>query len=91
MNINLNNIGIRPEMMGAGTVGAERETANASQASRAKPNLEITAGVADLESSEPVADVPASALERNDALGNLVNSAFNLPPPPMPAFDMVRA
>ena len=86
MNVNLNNIGIRPEMMGTGTVSAERETTNASQVSRATTNLEITTGAAGLESSEPVADVPASALERNDALGNLVNSAFNLPPPPMPAF-----
>ena len=86
MNINLNNIGIRPEMMGAGPVSAEHETVNAAQVSRTTPNLEITAGVAGLESSEPVADVPVSALVRNDALGNLVNSAFNLPPPPMPAF-----
>ena len=87
MNINLNNIGIRPEMMGAGTVNVQSETAKASQVSRATSNLEITAGVAGLESSEPVADVPASALERNDPLGNLINSAFNLPPPPMPAFS----
>ena len=86
MNINLNNIGIRPEMMGTGTVSVESETVKASKISRETPNLEITAGVAGLENSEPVADVPASALERNDALGNLVNSAFNLPPPPMPAF-----
>ena len=86
MNINLNNIGIRPEMMGTGTVSVESETVKASKVSRETPNLEITAGVAGLENSEPVADVPASALERNDALGNLVNSAFNLPPPPMPAF-----
>ena len=86
MNINLNNIGIRPEMMGTGTVSVESETVKASKVSRETPNLEITAGVAGLENFEPVADVPASALERNDALGNLVNSAFNLPPPPMPAF-----
>jgi len=87
MNINLNNIGIRPEMMGTGTVSAERETATASRVPHTSSNLEITAGVAGLESSEPVADVPASALERNDALGNLINSAFNLPPPPMPTFS----
>lgn len=86
MNINLNNIGIRPEMMGTGTVSMQSETVKASQVSRTSSNLEITAGVAGLESSEPVTDVPASALERNDALGNLINTAFNLPPPPMPAF-----
>ena len=39
-----------------------------------------------LQGSEPVADVPASALSRDDDLGRLVASAFNLPPPPVPAF-----
>ena len=32
-------------------------------------------------------DVPESALTRNDTLGTLVSSAFNLPAPPMPKFD----
>ena len=39
-----------------------------------------------LESSEPVVDVPDEALLRDDALGKLVKSVFNLPPPPMPTF-----
>lgn len=34
-----------------------------------------------------VANIPEGALRRDDALGNLVLSAFNLPPPPMPSFS----
>ena len=43
--------------------------------------------LAALASAEPVADVSDAALSRDDALGKLVSSAFNLPPPPMPAFS----
>lgn len=32
------------------------------------------------------AEIPESALTRDDELGNLIGRAFNLPPPPMPAF-----
>ncbi len=32
------------------------------------------------------AEIPAAALTRDDALGKLVDSAFALPPPPMPNF-----
>lgn len=38
-----------------------------------------------LKGSEPVSEVPEGAIRRDDALGNLVNSAFNLAPPPMPS------
>jgi len=31
-------------------------------------------------------EIPDAALSRDDTLGQLVQSAFNLPPPPMPAF-----
>jgi len=34
-----------------------------------------------------ISNVPDAALDRNDALGRLISSAFNMPPPPMPAFD----
>jgi hypothetical protein len=33
------------------------------------------------------AAIPESALRRDDGLGMLVAAAFNLPPPPMPAFE----
>lgn len=39
-----------------------------------------------LQGSEPTADIPEAALSRDDDLGKLVNSVFNLPPPPMPSF-----
>lgn len=39
-----------------------------------------------LASSEPVSAVPDSAIARDDDLGKLMQAAFNLPPPPMPAF-----
>jgi len=39
-----------------------------------------------LAASEPIMEVPSSALARDDALGRLVNAAFNLPPPPAPQF-----
>ena len=32
------------------------------------------------------AKIPETALSRNDDLGSLAIQAFNLPPPPMPAF-----
>ncbi len=50
-----------------------------------KPLLSISNISADEESSIG-SDIPDTALSRQDALGKLVNSAFNLPPPPMPQF-----
>ena len=32
-------------------------------------------------------NVPDAALTRNDEIGNLISSAFNLPAPPMPKFE----
>ena len=40
-----------------------------------------------VKGSEPTADVPDAALNRDDDLGKLVNSAFSLQPPPMPDFS----
>ena len=95
MEINLNsngigNIGTGREAFGATGVDAGREAAGASQGPRSAA-LHVSspsrhAQSADLASSEPVAEVPDSALSRDDAIGNLVKAAFNLPPPPMPAF-----
>ena len=89
MEININNfgnMGIRPENFGANGVGANRETSAASNDTRLQSNLTIGEGSAALVSAEPVADVPEAALMRDDDLGKLVNSVFNLQPPPMPAF-----
>jgi hypothetical protein len=96
MEINLNNnglggIGIGRETLGVRLTSAKPETTDASRvsdnaslrisdsSSRAQPTA--------LASSEPVADVPDAALSRDDELGKLVNAAFSLPAPPMPAFD----
>ena len=73
-----------------------RETANVSAASSvasearvapatARAPLTITRSAASPEDISAAA-IPESALTRTDALGQLVASAFDLPPPPMPNF-----
>lgn len=85
MDINLGNIGINTGLAGVNGANAER-VAERQGAPAAAANLTIGAHVAGISSGEPVAEVPASALARDDKLGMLVNSAFNLPPPAMPDF-----
>lgn len=80
------NIGVRPETLNAGVENVQGKPQNPSNTSRLASNLEITSGASGIASGEPVADVPASELRRDDALGQLVNSVFTLPPPPMPNF-----
>ena len=95
MEINLNsngfgNVGMGRGMPEATGAGAARETANSAPASRlaalhvSSPSSNVQSAA--LASAEPVADVPDAELVRDDALGQLVKAAFNLPPPPMPAF-----
>ncbi len=85
MEINLNsNAGMRPEMLDANAVDAGQETSKAHKPSRLEPNLTIGEGIAGLSSAEPTAEVPESALTRDDDLGKLINSAFCLSAPPMP-------
>ena len=95
MEINLNSNGFGNIGMGRGmsetTVSdAGLETIDASQASRVKslhvsnPSSSVQSAV--LASAEPVTEVPDEALLRDDALGKLMSTAFNLPPPPMPSF-----
>jgi len=91
MDINLNsngfgNIGIGREPVGVNGVGAG--TKDVAQ-HNVRDVLTVTHAKSPdgIASAEPTADVPDDALVRNDALGNLVNSAFSLPPPPMPTFS----
>ena len=56
-----------------------------SAAAPATPDLTITQAPASPEDIA-AATIPDSALTRDDPLGLLVSSAFNLPAPPMPAF-----
>ncbi len=93
INMNSNNfgtVGMDFGRLDANVVGAGAETKGAAgtDARRGKQDA-VTftqAQPASLTSSEPVGEVPDTALLRDDALGKLVNAAFNLPPPPMPAF-----
>lgn len=95
MEINMNsfgNIGIGRETLGANAVGAGNAATGAAgvDAGHGKQD-KVTfthAQSANIASSEPVADVPDEALARDDALGRLMNAAFDLPPPPMPAFAL---
>ena len=87
MDINFNNIGIRNGAYGIGdqtkvdgskvegqkTVGQDIKFSGAQ-------SLDVIRG------SEPIAEVPDSALTRDDELGRLVSFAFNFPPPAMPEF-----
>ena len=91
MEINLNsngfgNIGIGRDAPGANGVGAGVEPKGADVKPVSRDAVTFTNAPTDLASAEPVADVSDAALNRDDALGKLVNSVFNLPPPPMPAF-----
>ena len=95
MNINIYNSGLGNIGMGRGMADASRIVATpetvdgASVSSRATFNVSGFASGAQpagLASAEPVAEIPDVALSRDDALGRLVGAAFNLPPPPMPAF-----
>ena len=86
MEISLNNIGVRRETFDAGAENVGHKAVDASRAVHSESNLEITSGISGFTSAEPVAEVPESALVRNDALGNLVSSAFNLAAPQMPDF-----
>ena len=93
MEINFNSNGFgnvefgskRPDFDAAATP----VTTQATRENAGKPSITTAKhqSIETLKSSEPVADVPDSALSRDDALGKLVNSAFCLPPPAMPAFN----
>ena len=95
MEINLSNngfgnVGIGRNMPDAAPVDAKAEAKDTSRASHltsfSVSNLSSREKPSGLASAEPVTAVSDEALVRDDALGKLVNAAFNLPPPPMPAF-----
>ena len=86
MEININSNGFGN--VGLGSVNADFGMAAKPQDVKASKPLNVQSTTIDaLRNSEPVANVPDAALSRDDALGNLVKAAFNLPPPPMPAFE----
>ena len=87
MDINFNNIGIGNGAYGIGDqakidgvkTGGQKTGGHEVRLSGAQ-SFDIIRG------SEPIAEVPDSALTRDDELGRLVSSAFNFPPPAMPEF-----
>lgn len=95
MEINVNsksfgNVGMDFERLDANFVGAGGKVKGAS-GTEARHETQDAVAFAQpqpvgLASSEPVAEVPDTALQRDDALGKFVSAVFSLPPPPMPAF-----
>lgn len=91
MEINLgNNIGVRQNGFQVSGQGAEVAQTASSGASKSASSL-CTSGLGldafnPVKDSEPVQEVPESALTRDDELGKLVSAAFSLQAPPMPSF-----
>ena len=87
MDLNINNIGIGTGAFGIGDqMNAGSQKVEGAKVESRDVKLSGPQPFDVLRGSEPVADVPAEALVRDDDLGRLVSAAFNLPPPPMPAF-----
>lgn len=82
MNVNFSNIGAGTGIFGTG----QKIEGQPAKIARQDLRLSDSQAFDVLMGSEPVADVPAGELVRDDGLGRLVLSAFNLPPPPMPEF-----
>ena len=87
MNLNINvNRDRSPEVWKQGGAdGATGAGEAGRQDIRTPANLTIQTATASPEDIA-AAEIPDSALTRDDSLGKLVLSAFNLPPPPMPDF-----
>ena len=87
MNINFNNIGIGN---GAYGIGDQAKVDGSKVEGQKTVGQDIKLSGAQsfdvIRGSEPIAEVPDSALTRDDELGRLVSSAFNFPPPAMPEF-----
>ncbi len=83
MNINIhNNPGTQSQMIDASfqaNPSKEMEGAKALQGN--DKGLVVSEGT----ESAPVEDIPLSALDRNDAIGKLVNSVYGFEPPPFPS------
>ena len=85
MNISLNT-NTNMASVAAGTVSAETKATAASQSKAASPALQITEADVSPLGSISSGWIPEGALDRNDDLGKLLSSAYNLEAPPMPQF-----
>ena len=91
MDISFNNrmnngLGIGRETPAAAAPGADREVRDGAWRATRDAQLTITHTAVTREEIA-AAEIPESALTRDDPLGDLVGRAFNLPPPPMPDFS----
>jgi len=88
MEINLSgNFGVRQNMDGFQVGSQAPQVEHAVTTDNRQSASELRLSTFDpVKGSEPTADVPESALVRDDALGKLVGAAFNFAAPPMPAF-----
>jgi len=79
------NMGVRPET--AATHVEKSEAPRTSRVPCLTSGLAVENGLDALASAEPTGAVPESELRRDDALGKLVDLAFNFPAPPLPKFE----
>lgn len=87
MDINFNNIGIGNGAYGIGDQAkVDGSKVEAQKIGGHEVRLSGAQSFDVIRGSEPIAEVPDSALTRDDELGRLVSSAFNFPPPAMPEF-----
>ena len=77
------NWGVRQE-----TIDASHVSSRASETTQSSSPLTITRATVSAEDIA-AAEIPDAALTRDDALGKLIGSAFNLPPPPPPDFASI--
>ena len=76
----------------AASRSTESQSVAATGAKTQEVRTERDKGVSEadiLRGSEPTAEVPEAALRRDDDLGKLINSIFNMPAPPMPDFSKI--
>ena len=84
MNLNINSISVPSPNIG-GLQPSGEDIAPADKG-RSSSTSSLTVTESEMPRSElSVSEVPDTALDREDPLGNLVNAAFNLPPA-MPNF-----
>ena len=88
MNFSIsNNIPAKGSFEGIAVEKCDVQTAGAAKTrTSAHLNVSMATDLPALQSAEPTANTPESELRRDDDLGRLVSSAFNLPPPAMPQF-----
>jgi len=86
MNINLNTNHASTPYAENGLTGVQQTAEASTNGAKLKP-VNVTMSKAETAGIEPTATIPDSALVRDDPLGKIVETAFSLPPPPMPAFS----